>query len=234
MDDAIIGVLDAMKNGEGTRQVVAKKTTGRRYMPQIREAYKTGGIEAAMKKAGEMVEKKKAVYGSRWKLEDSKKIYSFVADEAKVDFVKFEEKTGKSEYFESAYNLDKGKSGYWSSNVELFARAFEGYIHQKLIEKGMTSNFLVDEEKMNPESDWFVAYPQGEERVKINAAFDKLFEEYKKQYGEKKYDENTPRVKYQSGDIVIDENIDSSLIREARKYNTIEEFINYLGSPLYH
>jgi hypothetical protein len=57
---------------------------------------------------------------------------------------------------------------------------------------------------MNPESDWFTAYPQGEERVKINKAFDKLFEEYKKQYGEKKYDEKAPRVKYQSGETVIE------------------------------
>jgi hypothetical protein len=157
-----------------------------------------------MKKADEIVAKKKAVYGSRWKPEDSRKMYSFVADEAKVDFVKFEEKTGKSEFFENAYELDKGKSGYWSSNVELFARAFEEYLHAKMMEKGITSNYLVDAEKMNPESDWFTAYPQGEERVKINKAFDKLFEEYKKQYGEKKYDEKAPRVKYQSGETVIE------------------------------
>jgi hypothetical protein len=69
MDNAVKNVLDAIKNGDASRRFTAKKTTGRRYMPQIREAYKEGGIDAAMKKADEIVAKKKAVYGSRRTLE---------------------------------------------------------------------------------------------------------------------------------------------------------------------
>ncbi|MGH0003685.1 LPD1 domain-containing protein [Pseudovibrio ascidiaceicola] len=54
---------------------------------------------------------------------------------------------------------------YFSKNIELMARSFETYVHDKLAEKGIKNDFLVS----------FVGdevYPQGEQRVKVNEAFD--------------------------------------------------------------
>lgn len=52
--------------------------------------------------------------------------------------------TVHSEFYQNAINLDKGKIGkYWSSNVELAARAFEFYVMEKLKHRNWTSDYLV-------------------------------------------------------------------------------------------
>lgn len=56
----------------------------------------------------------------------------------------------KTEFYKNAEKLDKAFSktdqGYWRSEVELFARAFASYVHDKLPEN--TSDYLVGHSEM--------------------------------------------------------------------------------------
>lgn len=88
-----------------------------------------------------------------------------------MDAIKYKEsENGWREYTEFYYNakaMDGEYTGYWASNVELFARAFACYIKDKLAEKGMQNDYLCG----HCES----AGTSGEERVRINKAFDEMF-----------------------------------------------------------
>ena len=76
----------------------------------------------------------------------------------------------------------KSGHGYWSSTCEMFARAFDCYIADKLREKGLRSDYLT------AHSDCFVeemsgttyhAYPVGNERERLNQLFDALIADLK-------------------------------------------------------
>lgn len=79
-------------------------------------------------------------------------------------------------------NGDKKDDGYWSSKVEMFARAFASYVHDKLGE----SDYLVGHSERlcsvilkGGEEMKVSISPQGAERQRINNAFDKFFERLK-------------------------------------------------------
>lgn len=72
--------------------------------------------------------------------------------------------------------------GYWQSKCEMFARAFDCYIADKIKEAGYRSDFLsshADSFFFKKDGRVIAAFPQGEERVVINQAFDRLFEDLK-------------------------------------------------------
>ena len=89
---------------------------------------------------------------------------------------------GSSEFFAIAAEMGE----YWKRPHELFARAWESYVQDKCEAKGIRNSYLVS--GTSEDSNWrhsgsrkassFV-YPQGEERAKCNAAFDKLIEAVK-------------------------------------------------------
>jgi hypothetical protein len=64
-------------------------------------------------------------------------------------------------------------SDYWRDHQECFARAFECYISDKLAEKGQENTYLVSGRRTK-DDEGTIVYPQGEERKKINALFDKF------------------------------------------------------------
>lgn len=83
-----------------------------------------------------------------------------------------------SKKFGNSYSRD---GGYWESKEEMFARAFDCYISDKLKEMGIQDTYL----SSSADCFWMpgldgdenvYAIPVGEERKKINAMFDKLFE----------------------------------------------------------
>lgn len=84
---------------------------------------------------------------------------------------------GQSNYVKDSINMDKMYSktghGYWSSDCEMFARAFACYVSDKLEEKGIISPYL------NATAYAFPAVPKGEEKERINKAFDKLIDNIK-------------------------------------------------------
>ena len=89
--------------------------------------------------------------------------------------VKTEYKAG-SEWFDSHYAR---RGGYWQSAEEMFARAFDCYVLDKLKAKGITDTYLTAHADAyhitDPDGTVHRAYPFGEERETLNALFDALF-----------------------------------------------------------
>lgn len=74
------------------------------------------------------------------------------------------------------------RTKYWTSNVELFARAFETVVLKKLLDKGRVSNYLVDD---IPKEDivaegYSVPYPMGKELEYIETIIDRIIIAIKK------------------------------------------------------
>lgn len=78
--------------------------------------------------------------------------------------------TYRSQYRTEADKLCKGKEGYWNRKHELFARAFESYVLDKLGAGGRQNDYLVAGTTDHR------TYPQGKERELINSHFDNLME----------------------------------------------------------
>jgi hypothetical protein len=72
------------------------------------------------------------------------------------------------------HHFSKADKGYWSSACEMAARAFACYISDKLAEKGMRNDYLCGHSEAAA-----AAIPHGEERERINRAFDELFKALK-------------------------------------------------------
>lgn len=80
-----------------------------------------------------------------------------------------------------AIDLDGGKAkSYWATNKEMFARAFQSYVEDKLAEQDRQNDYLsiYADNKYHVDQllgiEW-KPYPEGEERKRINAAFDEVF-----------------------------------------------------------
>lgn len=88
---------------------------------------------------------------------------------------------GQSSYYKEAVKLN-GKSGdYWTRPTEMFARAFEAYIFDRIGDIGKRNDYLVHSVGGEQYAIGYKgnAYPVGMERQKINAAFDNLFRSMK-------------------------------------------------------
>ena len=82
----------------------------------------------------------------------------------------------RTEFAMNARELDQGRGGdYWTTPHEMAARAFQGYVEDKIAEQGGTSRFLnygpANASILTP---WGFKrpFPSGQERVAINEAFD--------------------------------------------------------------
>jgi len=110
-------------------------------------------------------------------IEAKRRADQFLA-EAKEQKVK--DKTVASEFVSEAWILDRGRaSGYWATNHELIARAFESYVYDRLKDIDARNDFLAYEKhNLLPEYLLFNVkpYPEGQERADINAAFRNLFD----------------------------------------------------------
>lgn len=86
-----------------------------------------------------------------------------------------------SNHFDKAFS--KHSNGYWSSNVEMFARAFSCYVKDKLEEKGMKNDYLCGHSDCYaiPDENGSIirAYPYGEERAEINKAIDAVMDDFR-------------------------------------------------------
>lgn len=93
--------------------------------------------------------------------------------------------TVNTKFYADAKQLDiqfsEDAFGYWSSDVELFARAGACYIKDKLAEKGITDNYLCGhaDQRGIEQKDGTVIYSQpiGADRKRIDDAFDTFFSE---------------------------------------------------------
>lgn len=86
-----------------------------------------------------------------------------------------------SSFFAEAVRLDGGqRDKYWSKRHEMAARAFQSYLEDRLEGKGRRNDYLSSfaDNKYHYDALFGIQwnpYPEGEERTRINAAFDQLF-----------------------------------------------------------
>lgn len=103
----------------------------------------------------------------------------FDPKEAKSDGGEVTVKTGRivSRFYEDAKQMDAGKKNpYWSTPLEMAARSFEAYLCDKLKEKGQRNDYLSGHANNTEYGGEWYPYPTEKDRVKINKAFDELFE----------------------------------------------------------
>lgn len=86
---------------------------------------------------------------------------------------------GRSRYLVEAMRLNSGspvagKPGYWSQPHELAARAFAQYVEGKLARMGRKNEYLSYKSSNDAYGARQYPYPEGDERVAIEAAFDNL------------------------------------------------------------
>ena len=79
-----------------------------------------------------------------------------------------------SSYYIAAQQLESGSKPYWSTPHEMAARAFSAYVDDKLREKDRHNDYLAYKTS-NRYYRGGEPYPSGDERKKINEAFDNLF-----------------------------------------------------------
>ena len=86
---------------------------------------------------------------------------------------------GSSAFLQDAAELDQGEAGkYWSSVREMGARAFSGYVQDRLASANRSNTYLAsqaDNDAYLRQGLPYRPFPAGEERARINAAFDRLF-----------------------------------------------------------
>ena len=100
---------------------------------------------------------------------------------------------GRSDYMRRSMEIDRTRSKpYWSTRVELFARAFESYVQDKIEQDGNKRQYLVHGTAGAP-------YPSGVERQAINDAFDRFFQELKTE----ERDGRTIMYRHATGDQVL-------------------------------
>lgn len=85
----------------------------------------------------------------------------------------------RSNFMNEAHILDEGQLGrYWSEPHEMAARAFQAYVEDKLAEQGRKNDYLSvyadNKYHVDPIFGPLKPYPEGEERKRLNAAFDHL------------------------------------------------------------
>lgn len=97
--------------------------------------------------------------------------------------IKFADKEkGETEYLTgrvvSRYYQDAKKlgNGYWDTPHEMAARAFQCWLNDKLKEQGRKNTYLVGMVDNDKYGGVFYPYPTERDRIKINKAFDELFE----------------------------------------------------------
>lgn len=154
-------IRDTLMNGEITEDVIYKTDPrtlkGEKIYPEpidkLQKMYK--------EIVGRKLDEENTVY---W-------LYRYGKPTKQITEVKSE-----SAYLKSAIELDRltGRSSkYFSKTEEMWARAFEAYVSDKLREKGIVDTYLVHSVN-NSDYTLFNPFPAGEERANINKAFDNL------------------------------------------------------------
>lgn len=132
----------------------------------------------------EFREEYKKQYGYQMSLDTAQALnYSAAALKNTSDMEQFSKThspqiTQKTQYLKDAQQKEGPGPAYWSTPWEMFARAFEIYVADKLAENEGRNDYLTAAWKTNPSGvsadEAMVRYPQGADREQIRAAFDFL------------------------------------------------------------
>lgn len=159
----------------------------KRHTEKIDANIKESGIEETLKK---YIQENTSRYSTGiftdW--DNVKAVMKYISTKVQMP-VKIARDKGVSEFKSGANALDGEKSnGYWSKPLELFARAHEAYIQDKLEKHKRKNNYLVKNSKIDDGAEYWCAqaYPQGEERVLFNQLFDEFYNEVRSVFGASK------------------------------------------------
>ncbi|HJV75088.1 MAG TPA: LPD23 domain-containing protein [Noviherbaspirillum sp.] len=132
----------------------------------------------------EMRELYKQKHGYLYSLDDMKSLQSWI-DSVEYQKANIQETRAPrkvtSEYAKNAMQLDRDKGGkpYWSTNLEKFARAFDAFVSDSLVERQAMNGYLSHTGREDN------TVPTNAERGVINAAFRGLVSEFKVRETEK-------------------------------------------------
>ena len=101
-----------------------------------------------------------------------------VRPEVAVSFKNLVDTLNGLDFAKRSSRLDKGKvGGYWSSNLEMAARAFESYVKAKMSANGYDNDFLANVTSATDfvRDDSRYPYIKADEIAEVEAAFDDLF-----------------------------------------------------------
>jgi hypothetical protein len=179
LGEAMKGVMDAIKKGDNVVTKPFQPNEQKYTYASIRRNFEQKGFEFTKNDIMRYVK-------DTSDLGQAEDYFKYLATlSGKPITVDFE--TRRSKFYDGALSF---KSDYWRRPLEMFARAAESYIQDKIMSKGMYNNYLVGGNNIQqPDRKWentgylTMAYPQGEERTKINEAFDKLIEAMKEEMG---------------------------------------------------
>ncbi len=104
-------------------------------------------------------------------LRDAARVFGYMATSYKLPYVDVEIQIHRTTAYYH-YSTMMG-SAYWRDPVELFARAFETYAYDKLIQAKMFNNYLVSGDYFDHSRH---VYPYGEEREALFILYDKLID----------------------------------------------------------
>ena len=115
--------------------------------------------------------------------------------------------TVSSNFKRAAISLDQEKGGerYWSTNHEMFARAFQSYVLDKLAEKLNINDFLTRPQIDMTEMGATFPYPKDAERKDIVSAFNRLVSGIKTKTTDKGISLFSPGHVYQPGEMLATE-----------------------------
>ena len=106
-----------------------------------------------------------------------------------MNVIKYKEDGSFTDFYKNAQTMDgqysKAGNGYWASSEELLARAGHSYLRDKCAEMGIVDDYLTGHSEMSAQiienvhqSPQILSLsPVGDERSKINQAFDSMFVE---------------------------------------------------------
>lgn len=174
-------------------------------------------------------------YGRRYCERDSEaasdiasKMYNLVAA-----FKKDENTNYTTSYYKSAIELDRGRSKpYYALIIEMFARAFESYVEDRLAENGMVSQYLVHSTRSNSIYGSHKPYPEGAERAKFNQLIHDLITTVKKYAGDTGfkvgniYLDKDAYISYKDSVVLTDKKTKKQIgkVSQKRFYNTVDDF----------
>lgn len=123
------------------------------------------------------------IYWSIWRAQQEAEKISKASDGESMT------KKKSTQFLDDSHALDKFRTGqYYAKDIEMAARAFQGYVYDKTEGVGKPSQYLNGKAHnkhyaglITEDGDPFRPFPGGSERESINAAFDKLFKTIKTQ-----------------------------------------------------
>lgn len=190
VDDAGKKELEAFKEELLNLKPGDMDAFGRKYHAEMESEYKSYAIAHACTEYLSDLKKRSVKRAQKLKKDSENAVRYYISDIFSAltkPEKEMKEMRDMTDFYRSSKMFDamnaKEDKGYWASDVEMLARAFACYVKDKLKEQGIRNDYLCGHAdsavSMNMDGEIVRAYPYGEERVMINAAMDKVMDDFR-------------------------------------------------------